>query len=147
METLKIKKLPHANDLPLPCYMSKSASGLDLFAAVKDETVINPLERTLIPTGIVIELPNGFEAQIRPRSGLALKYGITLLNTPGTIDEDYRGEIKLIVINLSKEPFIVKRGDRIAQLVVAKRYHVTVEEVKEISLTERNDGGFGHTGI
>ncbi|GAB4433797.1 MAG: dUTP diphosphatase [bacterium] len=147
MEKLKIKKLPHANDLPLPCYMSRSASGLDLFAAVEIETIINPMERVLIPTGIAIELPEGFEAQVRPRSGLALKHGITLLNTPGTIDEDYRGEIKLIVINLSKEPFTVRRGDRIAQLVVAKRYQVLVEEVKDISSTERSDGGFGHTGI
>lgn len=146
-QKLKIKKLPHADKLPMPTYMSRLASGMDLFAAVYEPTIIKPLERALIPTGIVVELPQGFEAQIRPRSGLAVKYGITILNTPGTIDEDYRGEIKIVMINLGNEPFVVKRGDRIAQLVVSKRYSVEVEEVFEITETERNEGGFGHTGI
>lgn len=147
METLKIKRLPHAKDLPLPAYMTKFASGLDLYAAVDSDVCINPLERTLVPTGIVIELPEGFEAQIRPRSGLALKHGITLLNTPGTIDEDYRGEIKLIVVNLGNVPYTIKRADRIAQLVIAKRYAVEIQEVSELSSTDRGDGGFGHTGV
>lgn len=146
-QKLKIKKLPHADKLPMPAYMSRLASGMDLLAAVCDPIIIRPLERALIPTGIAVELPQGFEAQIRPRSGLAVKYGITILNTPGTIDEDYRGEIKIVMINLGNEPFVVKRGDRIAQLVVAKRYSVEVEEVFEITETERNEGGFGHTGI
>lgn len=147
MKTLKIKRLPHAKDLPLPAYMTKFASGLDLYAAVDSDVCINPLERTLVPTGVVIELPEGFEAQIRPRSGLALKYGITLLNTPGTIDEDYRGEIKLIVVNLGNVPYTIKRADRIAQLVIAKRYTVEIQEVSELSSTDRGDGGFGHTGV
>jgi len=147
MKTLKVKKLPHAKDLPLPTYMTKFASGMDLYAAIETDLSIKPMERMLVPTGIVIELPEGFEAQIRPRSGLALKHGITLLNTPGTIDEDYRGEIKLILINLGSEPFTIRRGDRVAQMIIAKRYSVQVEEVTETSSTERNDGGFGHTGV
>ncbi len=147
MKTLRIKKLPHAVDLPTPRYMTKAASGMDIVAAVAEDIVIKPLERVLVPTGLIIELPQGFEAQIRPRSGLALKHGITLLNTPGTIDEDYRGEIKLIVINLGNEPFTIKRGDRIAQLVICKRYRADILEISELSPTERNDGGFGHTGI
>lgn len=147
MKTLKIKRLPHGLGLPLPTYMTEAASGMDLYAAIENEMIIHPFDRILVPTGIIIELPHGFEAQVRPRSGLALKHGVTLLNTPGTIDEDYRGEIKLILINLGKEPFGIKRGDRLAQLVVSKRYSVKIEEVSDLSPTKRSDGGFGHTGF
>jgi len=143
---LLIKKL-NGKDIPIPKYMTNGASGLDLYAAVEAPVVLKPLDRALIPTGIAIELPKGFEAQVRPRSGLALTYGVTVLNTPGTIDEDYRGELKIILINLGKEDFIVNRGDRIAQLVITKRYKVEVEEVEQLNNTKRNQGGFGHTGI
>jgi len=144
---LKIKRADDAKDLPLPQYASAGSAGMDLFACVENEVVINPGEIKLIRTGIYIELPDGYEAQIRPRSGLALKYGITILNSPGTIDSDYRGEICIILINLGKEPFIVKRGDRIAQMVVCKYEKVKIEEVYKLSETERGDGGFGSTGI
>jgi dUTP pyrophosphatase len=143
---LLIKKL-HSKDIPLPKYMTKGACGLDLYAAVEAPVVLKPLDRTLIPTGIAIELPKGFEAQIRPRSGLALKYGVTILNSPGTIDEDYRGELKILLINLGKENFVVNRGDRIAQLIISKCYKVEVVEVEQLNDTKRNQGGFGHTGI
>lgn len=143
---LLIKKLPHAEGLPNPAFMSDRASGMDLMAAIGDDIVLKPLERVLIPTGIAVELPRGYEAQMRPRSGLAIRHGITLLNTPGTIDEDYRGEIKIILINLGQEPFEVKRGDRIAQFVLSKRYEVELVEVDELTETVRNAGGFGHTG-
>ncbi len=143
---LLIKKL-HSKDIPLPTYMTESASGLDLYAAVESPVILKPLDRALIPTGIAIELPKGFEAQVRPRSGLALKYGVTILNSPGTIDEDYRGELKIILVNLGREDFVVNRGDRIAQLVISKRYRVEVVEVEQLNDTKRNKGGFGHTGI
>lgn len=146
IKKIYIKRL-HSKDLPLPKYMTIGASGMDLYAAIEGSIIIKPLERILVPTGIAIELPEGFEAQIRPRSGLALKHGITLLNTPGTIDEDYRGEIKVLLINLGNEDFIVKRGDRIAQIVLSKKYRAEIVEVEEISDTHRNDGGFGHTGL
>lgn len=143
---LKIKKLPGAEDLPLPGYQSSHASGMDLMAAVGEETVIGPGKWALVPTGISIELPEGFEAQVRPRSGLALKHGISLLNTPGTIDADYRGEIGVIMVNFGPEPFTVKRGDRIAQMVIAKTCRAEVSEAGELTDTKRGDGGFGHTG-
>lgn len=141
-----VKRLKE-NNLPLPKYMTAGSSGIDLYAVIDKPIVLKPFQRALIPTGISIELPKGFEGQVRPRSGLALKYGVTILNSPGTIDEDYRGEIKVILINLGNEDFIVNRGDRIAQLVISKRYSVDVVEVEELSATARKDGGFGHTGI
>ncbi|ERM92339.1 dUTP diphosphatase [Caldanaerobacter subterraneus] len=144
---LKIKRTEDAKDLPLPAYMSEGAAGMDLYANVKGEVTINPGEVELIPTGIQIELPPNYEAQIRPRSGLALNYGITLLNTPGTVDSDYRGEIKLIVINLGKQPVTIKRGQRIAQMVINQVVRPEIIEVEELSETERMDGGFGHTGV
>ncbi|WAM30552.1 dUTP diphosphatase [Caldicellulosiruptor naganoensis] len=144
---LKIKRADDAKDLPLPQYVSSGSAGMDLFACVEEEMVINPGEIKLIRTGIYIELPDGYEAQIRPRSGLALKYGITVLNSPGTIDSDYRGEIGVILINLGREPFVLKRGDRIAQMVICKYEKVEIEEAQELSETERGDGGFGSTGI
>ncbi|KHO62495.1 deoxyuridine 5'-triphosphate nucleotidohydrolase [Thermoanaerobacter sp. YS13] len=144
---LKIKKTDDAKDLPLPTYMSEGAAGMDLYANVKEEVILQPGQIKLIPTGIQIELPPNFEAQIRPRSGLALNYGITLLNTPGTIDSDYRGEIKLIVINLGKEAVKIARGQRIAQMVINQIVRPTIVEAEILSETKRDDGGFGHTGI
>ena len=130
----------------MPFYATEHASGMDLLAAVKEPVILKPMERALIPTGIAIEIPPGYEAQIRPRSGLAIRHGITLLNTPGTIDADYRGEIKVIVINLGSEDFVIKRGDRIAQMVICPVVKVELQEVEELSSTERSDGGFGSTG-
>ena len=142
---VEIKRI-HAHDLPLPEYMTHGASGVDLYAAVEDEQIIAPGKHVLISTGIAISIPSGYEAQIRPRSGLALKYGITLLNTPGTIDADYRGEIKVIVINLGSEEYILKRGERIAQMVFAQVAQAELVEVATLDETDRGEGGFGHTG-
>jgi dUTP diphosphatase len=134
------------SDLELPRQMSAQAAGADIRAAVPEELVLQPGDRALVPTGIAIELPPGYECQVRPRSGLAIRHGITLLNTPGTIDSDYRGEVGIIMINLGHEPFTIRRGDRIAQLVVAQALVVEYEEVSELQDTKRSDGGFGHTG-
>jgi dUTP pyrophosphatase len=131
---------------PLPNYATEGASGMDLRASLDSEIVMSPLERCLVPTGLFLEIPAGFEAQIRPRSGLAIKQGITCLNTPGTIDADYRGEIKVILINLSAEVQHIRHGDRIAQMVFQNVEKVNWLPVLEISETERNEGGFGHTG-
>jgi len=149
METIRVvvRKLPGSEDIPLPCYMTPNASGMDVHAAVKETAVLDPGEIKLIPTGLSIALPAGFEAQIRPRSGLALQHGVSVLNTPGTIDADYRGEVGIILINLGKNPFEVKRGDRIAQLTVNKVFQANLELSSDLSSTERNEGGFGHTGI
>ncbi|ADL68914.1 dUTP diphosphatase [Thermoanaerobacterium thermosaccharolyticum] len=144
---LKIKKTDDALDLPLPKYMSSGAAGMDLYAKVKEDVIIKPGEIKLIETGIMIQLPEGYEAQIRPRSGLALKNGITMLNSPGTIDSDYRGEIKLIIINLGKSDFIVKRGLRIAQMIINKVELPEILEVSKLDDTERGENGFGHTGL
>jgi len=149
LELIKIKIARvgnHNADLPLPHYMTDQASGSDLYAAVPAETVINPGEVKLIPTGIALAIPPGYEAQIRPRSGLALKNGITLLNSPGTIDADYRGEVGLIVINHGKSPFTIKRGERLAQMVMNKTYRAEFCEEKTLDRTSRDSGGFGHTG-
>ena len=143
--TLKIKRL-RGNDLPLPHYATPLSSGLDLYADIDKEVIIEPLQRVIVPTGIAIELLEGTEAQVRPRSGLALKKGITVLNSPGTIDADYRGEIKVILINLGQEKVVIKRGDRIAQLVISPVYHAEVVEVEDLSDTQRGAGGFGHSG-
>jgi dUTP pyrophosphatase len=142
-----IKRSSGNEDVPLPRYMSPNAAGMDIHAAVKDETVLNPGEIKLISTGISVALPPGFEAQIRPRSGLAIKHGVSLLNTPGTIDADYRGEVGIILINLGEHPFVIKRGDRIAQMIINKVYQAQLELSQELCVTERNDGGFGHTGV
>ncbi|MFP3206571.1 MAG: dUTP diphosphatase [Hydrogenobaculum sp.] len=141
---LLVKKL--RKDASLPFYATAGASGLDLFC-IDDVVVIRPLERALVSTGIAIELPEGYEAQIRPRSGLALKKGVTVLNSPGTIDHDYRGEIKVILINLSDKEVVIEKGERIAQMVIAPVLKVEVVEVKELSNTQRQDGGFGSTGM
>ncbi|NLJ71960.1 MAG: dUTP diphosphatase [Syntrophomonadaceae bacterium] len=143
---IKIKRL-HANDLPLPQYMTKGSSGLDLYAAIEAPLTIGVGKFTLIPTGIAIAIPVGYEAQIRPRSGLAIKYGITVLNTPGTIDADYRGEIKVIVINLGSDEYILNRGERIAQMVFTKIEQANLIIVDDLDDTNRGAGGFGHTGI
>jgi dUTP pyrophosphatase len=147
MEKIKIciQKLPGNEDIPLPQYMTDQAAGMDIFAAVPDEEIIMPRQIKKIATGIAIALPEGYEAQIRPRSGLALKNGITLLNSPGTIDADYRGEIGLIVINHSEEPFVVKRGMRLAQMVVQRVFRADWMETSELNDTARGSGGFGHT--
>jgi dUTP pyrophosphatase len=130
----------------LPAYETASSAGMDLRAFLDADVVLKPFECKLIPTGLYIELPDGYEAQIRPRSGLAIKNGITVLNSPGTIDADYRGEIKVILINLSSDDFTIKSGDRICQMVIAKHEKAEFVEVNEISVTERGAGGFGHTG-
>lgn len=144
---IKIRTLPHFEGLPLPQYQSHGASGLDLLAACQGSVVLKPGERVLIPTGISIELPEGTEGQIRPRSGLALHYGVTLLNTPGTIDSDYRGEIQVIVINLGQEDFLVTRGMRLAQLVISEVVKARLTVVDNLNSTLRGRGGFGHTGF
>jgi len=141
-----LKRTAKAKDLPLPSYMTEGASGLDLFAAVSETTVIKPGEWKLIPTGLHVAVPIGFELQIRPRSGLAVKFGIGVLNSPGTIDSDYRGEIKIILINLGQKDYSVMRGDRIAQMVVVPVIRAAIEERAELPPTTRNSGGFGHTG-
>ena len=143
---LKIKALKSAEGLPMPAYQSEHASGVDLMAAVTEDVIIAPGKWALVPTGISVEIPDGYEAQIRPRSGLALKHGISLVNTPGTIDADYRGEIGIILINFGGMDFAVKRGDRIAQMVIAPVVRAEIVEVELLSDTIRNDGGFGHTG-
>jgi dUTP pyrophosphatase len=146
---LRVLRLPHGADLPLPTYQSAHAAGLDLMAAVPAHApaTLAPGERRLIPCGISIALPDGFEAQARPRSGLAVRHGVTVLNTPGTIDADYRGEIMVILINLGKEPFIVTRGMRIAQMVVAPVARAAIVEVATLDATVRGAGGFGSTGV
>ena len=143
---ISIKRLPHAADLDLPDYASEAAAGMDLRAAVGEEIQLAPGERKLVPTGFCIELLVGFEAQIRPRSGLALKHGISLLNSPGTIDADYRGEIGVIMANLGAETFSIQRGDRIAQMVIARHERATWQEADTLGDTERGAGGFGSTG-
>ncbi len=132
---------------PLPQYATLHSAGLDLRADLEFPVVLKPLERSLVPTGLYIELPEGFEAQVRPRSGLAAKHGISIVNTPGTIDPDYRGEIKVILVNLSGEPFTLEPGERIAQMVIARFEHISWQEVKLLSETKRGEGGFGHTGV
>lgn len=144
---LLIKKTDNAIDLPLPRFMTKGAAGMDLYANVEDEIIVKPGGIKLIPTGISIALPEGYEAQIRPRSGLAIKHGISLVNTPGTVDCDYRGEINLIMINFGENPFVINRGDRVAQMVINKVEVPEIIEVEELEASSRGDGGFGSTGV
>ena len=143
---VKVKRVRPESTNPLPGYMTSHAAGMDLFAELPEEIVLAPGERALVPTGIAIELPDGFEAQIRPRSGLAIRHGISLVNSPGTIDSDYRGEIGVIVVNHGSEPFTVRNGERIAQIVYAPFTRATLQEVSELGETVRGAGGFGHTG-
>ncbi len=143
---VRITQEPDATDLPLPSYQTDGSAGVDLYAAVKKPITLQPGERALVPTGIRIALPQGYEAQVRPRSGLAIRHGISLVNAPGTIDSDYRGEIQVILINLGQQPFTIQRGERIAQMVIAPVTRVEWEQVSELPPTTRGDGGFGHTG-
>jgi len=142
----KIKRLPHGQDLPLPQYQTIHSAGMDLYAAVKEDLIIAPGDWKLVPTGLTMALPEGYEAQVRPRSGLALKQGVSVLNSPGTVDADYRGEVGVILMNHSKKDLVVKRGDRIAQMIINKIEQIVFEEVAELPSTDRGAGGFGHTG-
>jgi dUTP pyrophosphatase len=146
---VKIKRLPHAEGLPLPAYQTDHAAGFDLVAAVSADTpiTIEPGTRALVPTGLIFELPRKMEAQVRPRSGLAIKHGVTVLNSPGTIDADYRGEVAVILINHGTEPFVVARGERIAQMIVAPVARAKLRESKKLSATKRGADGFGSTGV
>ena len=143
-----IQRLAHAEGLPLPAYETAGAAGMDLRAAVKGDEplILRPAERTMVPTGLAIAVPPGFEAQVRPRSGLAAKAGVTCLNTPGTIDSDYRGEVRVILVNLGADDFVIRRGDRIAQLVIAPVVQAAWREVEDLGDTSRGAGGFGSTG-
>ncbi|MFM9852836.1 MAG: dUTP diphosphatase [Sphingomonadaceae bacterium] len=143
--TIALVRLPHGNDLPLPAYATEGAAGMDVVSA--EDLILVPGARHAVATGYAMAIPRGFEVQVRPRSGLALRHGVTCLNTPGTIDSDYRGEVKVILANLGAEPFAIKRGDRIAQLVPAAVGHATLTEVMSLDETERGSGGFGSTGI
>ncbi len=144
---LQMRRVRDNADLPLPHYQTKGASGLDLRADVQEQIVIKPLQRVLIPTGLALAIPQGYEGQVRARSGLALKNGIALVNAPGTIDADYRGELQVILINLSDQDFVIGRGDRIAQLVIQAVCQPAIVEVQSLENTERGEGGFGSTGI
>jgi dUTP pyrophosphatase len=144
---LRIQRFPAARDLPLLSSASHGSSGFDLRAAIETEVVIRPGERLLVPTGLALEIPHGWEGQVRPRSGLALRHGIGVLNAPGTIDSDYRGEVGVILINLGEAPFSLKRGDRIAQLVISRVEAVEWEEADSLDATDRATGGFGSTGV
>ncbi|NBC27250.1 MAG: dUTP diphosphatase [Bacteroidetes bacterium] len=145
--TCKFQRLDHASDLPLPAYETEDSAGMDLRAALPEPAELKPGERMLVPTGLKMSLPRGYEAQIRPRSGLAFKHGITMLNTPGTIDSDYRGEVKLLAVNLGDEPFTITHGDRIAQMVIAPVVQADIREVSTLDETVRGEGGFGSTGV
>ncbi len=144
---IEVVRLAHGRDLALPDYATASAAGADLLAAIDQDIVLAPLERRIVPTGISIALPVGFEAQVRPRSGLAAKHGVTVANAPGTIDADYRGEVGVILINLGKEPFLITRGMRIAQMIIARHARAVWREVSELDRTARGAGGFGSTGV
>jgi dUTP pyrophosphatase len=144
---VRVRRLPGAGDLPLPAPASPGSAGLDLRAAIAGERLIQPGERVAVPTGLVLEIPAGWEGQVRPRSGLALRHGIGLINAPGTIDSDYRGEVAVLLINLGGQPFTLRRGDRIAQLVLARAEAVEWEEADSLADSSRGDGGFGSTGL
>ncbi len=140
-------KIVNRSGFPVPFYATELSAGMDLKAAIEEPVELDSLERAMVPTGLFIELPAGYEAQVRPRSGLAAKHGITVCNSPGTIDADYRGEIKVILVNLSKEKFVINPGERIAQMVIAKYEKIEWEEVEQLGETERGAGGFGSTGV
>ena len=139
--------LPHAKGLPLPTYQTPSSAGMDLYAAIEENILLQPFERCLVPTGLMMAIPQGYEAQIRPRSGLAWKNGISIPNSPGTIDADYRGEIQVMLVNLSKEPFVISRGMRIAQMIIAAVVQMKLDVVDSLDETQRGTGGFGSTGL
>jgi dUTP pyrophosphatase len=145
--SIYIKRMEHSRDLPFPKYESEGASGMDIRAAVKGPVLLEPGQIGLIPTGLIVSIPPGYEGQIRPRSGLALNHGIGMVNAPGTIDSDYRGEIGIILINWGPKPFTIKRGDRIAQMVIGKVYRAHIVHVDKLDTTRRGEGGFGHSGV
>lgn len=140
-------KVVNAGNQPLPAYATSQSAGMDLRADIQETITLSPMDRQLVPTGLRIALPAGFEAQVRPRSGLALKHGVTVLNSPGTIDADYRGELKVLLVNLSREDFVINPGERIAQLVIARHEVAQWETVEKLDETERGEGGYGHTGV
>ncbi len=144
---IHVKRLKKNHPISLPRYMTEGSSGRDIFASLEKEVTLVPGERRLIPTGISVAIPEGFEGQIRPRSGLAIQKGIGIVNGPGTIDADYRGEIGVLLINFGKEPFTIRDGDRIAQMVISQVFRATFEEVDDLPATRRQEGGFGHTGV
>lgn len=144
---VRVRRLDHAADLPLPSPASAGSSGSDLRAAITEPLTLARRERALVPTGFQLEVPGGFEALVRPRSGLALRHGVTVLNSPGTIDSDYRGEVGVVLVNLGQEPFTLRRGDRIAQLVLQRVERAEFEEVDELSVSSRGEGGFGSSGV
>lgn len=144
---VQVKVLPNGVSAWLPEYMTEGASGADLRAAIEGDLVLRPMERALVPTGLAIAIPVGFEGQVRPRSGLAMRHGVTLLNSPGTIDSDYRGEVKVIIVNLGSEDFVLRRGERVAQLVISEIRRADYEQEGDLGETGRGPGGFGHTGI
>lgn len=144
---ISILRLPHALGIPLPAYATEGSAGMDLVAAQEGDFELAPGKRALVPTGFSLELPPGFEAQVRPRSGLAVNHGISVLNTPGTIDSDYRGEVKVVLINLGEEPFVIRRGMRIAQMIIARHERVELVECSSLSETARGAGGHGSTGL
>jgi dUTP pyrophosphatase len=146
MLSIPIQVLPHGQGLELPAYATPHAAGMDLRAALAEPMVLKPMERALVPTGLAMAIPEGYEGQVRPRSGLALKHGLTCLNTPGTIDADYRGEVKVLLVNLGNEAFTIQRGERIAQLVLAAHASAGWQAVEALPATSRGEGGFGHTG-
>ncbi|MGL4981143.1 MAG: dUTP diphosphatase [Fusobacteriaceae bacterium] len=146
MEKVSVK-IVKENGVLIPQYMTEESAGMDVRALLEESITLKSLERALIPTGIKMEIPKGYEVQVRPRSGLAIKNGVTVLNSPGTIDSDYRGEIKIILVNLSSEPFEIKNGERVAQLVLQKVYQINFEECDELGTTDRSSGGFGSTGV
>jgi dUTP pyrophosphatase len=143
---LKIKKIDPSLDNPLPSYATINSAGMDLTSASKEDITITPMTTSAIPTNLIIEIPVGYEAQVRPRSGLALKHNIGIINSPGTIDADYRGEVKILLTNFGSQPFVVKFGERIAQMIINKVEYVKIEVVEELTETDRGEGGFGHTG-
>ncbi len=145
--TIQIRRLKEGRAVPLPGYMTSGASGMDLFACLDEALTLAPGERSLIPTGISVAIPEGFEGQVRARSGLAIRSGIGVVNGPGTIDADYRGEVGVVLINLGNEPFTVRDGDRVAQMVISRVFRAVWEEVEDLPSTERQGGGFGHTGL
>jgi dUTP pyrophosphatase len=144
---VKVKSLESHKGLPIPAYESEGSSGMDIRACVEAPVSLNPGEIRLIPTGVAVSIPPGYEGQIRPRSGLSLNHGIGMVNSPGTIDSDYRGEVGIILINWGKDPFVIRRGDRIAQMVISKVYRADILETKDLGETLRGEGGFGHSGI
>lgn len=147
MKEVEVKIYKESAKVKEPVYMTKGSAGMDVYAFLDEDVIIKPMERVMVPTGIKVEIPEGYEIQVRPRSGLAIKHGITLLNTPGTIDSDFRGEIKIIMINLSNEDFVIKNNERIGQFILNEVYKCVWVESQELNKTKRGHGGFGHTGI